>query len=87
MSLNYFSGIWLLNICLFLKLEPENTEEYISYLKDFDRLDEAAQRLAFFINSEEYKSRHGKSKHQVRLLCTVKLLLISICSCGMNCVS
>ncbi|ELU10183.1 hypothetical protein CAPTEDRAFT_149139 [Capitella teleta] len=49
----------------YLKLEPENTEEYINYLKSVERLDEAAQRLAFFINAEEFKSKHGKSKHQL----------------------
>ena len=32
------------------KLEPENTEDYIDYLKSVGWLDEAATRLAFIVN-------------------------------------
>ena len=44
---------------------PENTEEFIEYLQSVDRLDEAANLLVKVINSEEFVSRNGKSKHQV----------------------
>ena len=32
------------------QLEPENTEDYIDYLKSVGWLDEAATRLAFIVN-------------------------------------
>lgn len=33
-----------------MQLEPENTEDYIDYLKSVGWLDEAATRLAFIVN-------------------------------------
>lgn len=41
--------IYFVNFCL-KKLEPENTEDYIDYLKSVGWLDEAATRLAFIVN-------------------------------------
>ncbi|XP_058802784.1 pre-mRNA-splicing factor syf1 homolog [Phymastichus coffea] len=49
----------------YLKLAPEETEEYIEYLISIDRLDEAAVKLAFIVNEEDFVSKHGKSKHQL----------------------
>ncbi|XP_071096632.1 pre-mRNA-splicing factor SYF1-like [Haliotis cracherodii] len=48
-----------------LKLQKENTEQYIEYLKTIGWLDEAAIRLADVINDETFVSREGKSKHQL----------------------
>lgn len=49
----------------YLKLCPENTEDYIEYLKSIDRLDEAAVKLAEIVNNEDFVSKHGKPKHQL----------------------
>ena len=53
-SCHYFGGRWLnINFNQFLishQLEPENTEDYIDYLKSVGWLDEAATRLAFIVN-------------------------------------
>ncbi|KAK2191584.1 hypothetical protein NP493_50g00025 [Ridgeia piscesae] len=49
----------------YLKLQSENKEQFIAYLKSIDRLDEAAIHLADIINNEEFISRDGKSKHQL----------------------
>ncbi|XP_041370766.1 pre-mRNA-splicing factor SYF1-like [Gigantopelta aegis] len=48
-----------------LKLQKENAEEYIEYLKSIDWLDEAALKLTDIINDETFVSRDGKSKHQL----------------------
>ena len=49
----------------YLKIQPEETEEFISYLIEIDRLDEAAVKLAEIVNDESFISKHGKSKHQL----------------------
>ena len=49
----------------YLKLQPENTEEFVAYLIKANRLDEAATRLAGIINADEFVSKIGKSKHQL----------------------
>lgn len=49
----------------FLKLQPENAEEYVDYLVGIDWLDEAAVRLASIVNNEEFISKKGKSNHQL----------------------
>lgn len=49
----------------YLKLFPENAEEYIEYLKTISRLDECAVLLAKIVNDENFISREGKSKHQL----------------------
>lgn len=49
----------------YLKLFPEDAEEYIEYLINADRLDEAAQQLANIVDDENFISKHGKSNHQL----------------------
>lgn len=49
----------------YLKLCPENTEEYINYLVKFERLDEAAQQLSVVVDNEHFSSKCGKSNHQL----------------------
>lgn len=49
----------------YLKLFPEDAEEYIEYLTNADRLDEAAQQLANIVDDENFVSKHGKSNHQL----------------------
>lgn len=49
----------------YLKLFPENAEEYIEYLQSVGRLDEAAKVLASIVNNDRFVSRHGKSNHQL----------------------
>uniref|UniRef100_A0A0A9YW84 Pre-mRNA-splicing factor SYF1 n=1 Tax=Lygus hesperus TaxID=30085 RepID=A0A0A9YW84_LYGHE len=49
----------------YLKLCPEDAEEYIDYLTTVNRLDEASVRLADIVNSDEFVSKHGKSNHQL----------------------
>lgn len=49
----------------FLKLSPEETEDYVDYLKSIDRLDEAAIRLAQIVNKDNFASKTGKSNHQL----------------------
>ncbi|KAJ8251347.1 hypothetical protein GJAV_G00220370 [Gymnothorax javanicus] len=49
----------------YLKLSPENAEEYIDYLQSVNRLDEAAVRLAAVVNDESFVSKEGKSNYQL----------------------
>ncbi|KAF6214821.1 hypothetical protein GE061_009564, partial [Apolygus lucorum] len=49
----------------YLKLCPEDAEEYIDYLTSVNRLDESSVRLADIVNSDEFVSKHGKSNHQL----------------------
>ncbi|XP_047117336.1 pre-mRNA-splicing factor syf1 homolog [Schistocerca piceifrons] len=49
----------------YLKLCPEDTEDYIEYLTSIERLDEAAVKLAYIVNKEDFVSKHGKSNHQL----------------------
>uniref|UniRef100_A0A8C5H8J0 Pre-mRNA-splicing factor SYF1 n=1 Tax=Gouania willdenowi TaxID=441366 RepID=A0A8C5H8J0_GOUWI len=49
----------------YLKLCPENAEEYIDYLRSVGRLDEAAVRLAAVVNDENFVSKDGKSNYQL----------------------
>jgi pre-mRNA-splicing factor SYF1 len=49
----------------FLKLQPEDTEEYVDYLKTIDRFDEAAVKLAYIVNKDDFVSKRGKSNHQL----------------------
>lgn len=49
----------------YLKLAPEDTEEYIEYLISIERLDEAALKLAQIVNQDDFVSKHGKSNHQL----------------------
>lgn len=47
----------------YLQLCPENTEDFIAYLVDIDRLDDAAQYLAKIVNNQDFISKEGKSNH------------------------
>lgn len=49
----------------YMKLCPENAEEFIDYLIKNDRLDEAAIKLGDVVNDEKFTSKEGKSKHQL----------------------
>ncbi|ESO01455.1 hypothetical protein HELRODRAFT_100710 [Helobdella robusta] len=49
----------------YLKLMPEDSEDFIDYLKSVDRLDEAAILLVKIINDDKFQSKYGKSKHQL----------------------
>ncbi|XP_004348871.2 XPA binding protein [Capsaspora owczarzaki ATCC 30864] len=50
----------------YLQINPQDAEEYINYLVQADRLDEACQRLAYdCVNKEDFVSQHGKSQHQL----------------------
>uniref|UniRef100_A0A8D9DPY9 Pre-mRNA-splicing factor SYF1 n=3 Tax=Cacopsylla melanoneura TaxID=428564 RepID=A0A8D9DPY9_9HEMI len=49
----------------YLKLFPEDAEDYIEYLCSIERLDEAAVKLAYIVNKESFVSKHGKSNHQL----------------------
>ncbi|XP_074593237.1 pre-mRNA-splicing factor SYF1-like [Brevipalpus obovatus] len=49
----------------YLKLQPEDTEDFIDYLRGAGRLDEAAQKLYEIVNDERFLSKEGKSKHQL----------------------
>ncbi|KAB0797470.1 hypothetical protein PPYR_08463 [Photinus pyralis] len=49
----------------YLKLCPENAEEFVEYLIDVKRLDDAAMVLAKIVNDENFASLHGKSNHQL----------------------
>lgn len=49
----------------YLKLCPENAEEYIEYLKSVERLDEASVKLAQIVNKDDFVSKEGKSNHQL----------------------
>lgn len=49
----------------YLKLFPEDAEEYIEYLTEVGKLDEAAQQLANVVDNENFVSKHGKSNHQL----------------------
>lgn len=49
----------------YLKLSPENAEEFVEYLQKVGKLDDAAVLLANIVNKEEFVSKEGKSKHQL----------------------
>lgn len=49
----------------YLKLCPEDAEEFINYLVKVERLDEAAQQLAHIVDNERFTSKYGKSNHQL----------------------
>ena len=49
----------------YLKLNPEEAEDFVQYLISVDRLDEAALKLAEIVNRDDFISKEGKSKHQL----------------------
>eukprot|EP00004_Rigifila_ramosa_P016307 TRINITY_DN3858_c0_g1_i1.p1 TRINITY_DN3858_c0_g1~~TRINITY_DN3858_c0_g1_i1.p1 ORF type:complete len:849 (-),score=230.83 TRINITY_DN3858_c0_g1_i1:69-2333(-) len=56
----------------YLKMEPEQAEDYVEYLRGIEKWDEAAKWLARLVNEEHFSSRKGKTKHQLWLeLCEI----------------
>lgn len=49
----------------YLKLCPDDVEEFIEYLIAQGKLDDAAQKLATLVDNENFVSKHGKSNHQL----------------------
>lgn len=49
----------------YMKISPENVEEYIEYLVKYGRIDEAVQELLKIVNQADFKSKKGKSHHQL----------------------
>lgn len=49
----------------YLKLFPEDSEEYVNYLISTEKLDDAAQQLANIVDNEYFVSKYGKSNHQL----------------------
>uniref|UniRef100_A0A914D5Y1 BUB1 N-terminal domain-containing protein n=1 Tax=Acrobeloides nanus TaxID=290746 RepID=A0A914D5Y1_9BILA len=49
----------------YLKINPDAREDFIEYLKQIDRLDEAAQELAIIVNEDKLTSAQGKTTHQL----------------------
>ncbi|KAK2704962.1 pre-mRNA-splicing factor syf1 homolog isoform X2 [Artemia franciscana] len=49
----------------YLKFSPQDAEDYVTYLKEAERLDEVAVRLAKLVNSDDFVSKYGKSNHQL----------------------
>ncbi|KHN80930.1 Pre-mRNA-splicing factor syf-1 [Toxocara canis] len=49
----------------YLKLMPKYREDFVEYLREIDRLDDAAQQLAILVNDDKLVSEHGKTTHQV----------------------
>lgn len=55
----------LRSLCRYLKLMPKYREDFVEYLREIDRLDDAAQQLATLVNDDKLVSEHGKTTHQV----------------------
>jgi pre-mRNA-splicing factor SYF1 len=51
----------------YLKLQPDKLEEFVGYLLSAGRFDEACSQLCHAVNSEDFISREGKSKHEIWL--------------------
>ena len=51
----------------YLKLKPDALEQFVGYLLSVERYDEAAAQLTHAVNSEDFVSREGKSKHEIWL--------------------
>uniref|UniRef100_A0A9J2Q9J5 Suppressor of forked domain-containing protein n=1 Tax=Ascaris lumbricoides TaxID=6252 RepID=A0A9J2Q9J5_ASCLU len=49
----------------YLKLMPKYREDFVEYLREIDRLDDAAQQLATLVNDDKLVSEHGKTTHQL----------------------
>ena len=49
----------------YIKIQPESVEEYIDFLKEIGRYDEAAMQLAIIVNKEEFVSIRDKSRHDL----------------------
>lgn len=60
-----FKLINITTVRRYLKLCPENAEQYVDYLIEVNRLDEAAVMLGKIVNNENFVSQQGKSSHQL----------------------
>lgn len=49
----------------YLKLLPKHREDFVEYLREIDRLDDAAQQLAILVNDDKLVSENGKTTHQL----------------------
>lgn len=49
----------------YLKIAPEDTEDYIEYLLSIDKMDEAAVKMADIVNDDSFVSKKGKSKYHL----------------------
>jgi pre-mRNA-splicing factor SYF1 len=49
----------------YMKLQPEDAEDFVEYLLQINRVDEAAGILVNLVNREDFISKAGKSKHQL----------------------
>ena len=49
----------------YLKLVPEDIEDYIDYLISVKKMEEAAEKLVEIVNQHNFLSKNGKSKHQL----------------------
>ena len=49
----------------YVKMFPESMEDFVQYLVNVDRLDEAARILADLVSDPKFSSKHGKSNHQM----------------------
>jgi pre-mRNA-splicing factor SYF1 len=49
----------------FLKVKPEDREDYAKFLKKSGRIEEAATELAQMVSDENFVSQRGRSKHDI----------------------
>ena len=49
----------------FMKIQPEDAEDFINYLIHIGRFDDASLKLAEIVNNQQFGSKEGKSKHQL----------------------
>lgn len=47
----------------YLKLVPEDAEDFVEYLKDVKKLNNAAMELSNIVDNEKFVSKNGKSHH------------------------
>lgn len=60
----------------YLKVYPAGREDYVEYLKEIDKIDEAANQLAILVNEDKQVSEKGKTGHQVRYLTNLFIFLV-----------
>ena len=69
------SGVWETAVRVFRRLmqfDGSRRESYIEYLLEIGNYDEAANQLSIIVNDEGFKSREGKTKHELWIkLCEV----------------
>ena len=64
----------------YLKLYPDQQEDYMKYLKKVGKIEEAVLSLADMVNNDKFVSQHGKSKHD--LWQELLKLLVQVCACN-----